>query len=66
LLDLTLREVGGTPGTCVYVGDSEVDWELSRNAGVRFIGVGYGYGRFGELGESIRVVDQFDDLLTSL
>jgi phosphoglycolate phosphatase len=63
LLDLALREVVGARRDCLYVGDSEVDWELSRNAGVRFIGVSYGYGRFDALGGEVLVVDKFRELL---
>lgn len=30
----TIRELGCTPGECVYIGDSDVDMHTARNAGV--------------------------------
>ncbi|SHH52277.1 phosphoglycolate phosphatase [Sporobacter termitidis DSM 10068] len=38
-----LRELGSVPARTVYVGDSEVDAETARNAGLVFIGVTWGF-----------------------
>ena len=48
-----MKELGGVRESCVYIGDSEVDIETSRNAGIPCIGVSWGFrGRklLGELG----------------
>ena len=38
-----MRELGSEPCECVYVGDSEVDIETARNAGMKCISVSWGY-----------------------
>lgn len=38
-----MAELGGTPGTTLYVGDSEVDVETARNAGLPCIAVTWGF-----------------------
>ena len=35
--------LGAKPDACIYVGDSDVDVETARNAGMKFIGVKWGY-----------------------
>lgn len=35
--------LGAKPESCIYVGDSDVDVETAKNAGMRFIGVKWGY-----------------------
>jgi phosphoglycolate phosphatase len=40
-----LREFGVTPGESAMVGDSDVDIQTARNAGMVAIGVTYGFGR---------------------
>ncbi len=37
------KMIGAKPECCVYVGDSDVDAETAKNAGMRFIGVKWGY-----------------------
>ena len=43
----TIRQFGADPRRCIYVGDSRVDAETSKNAGVDFAWVRYGYDRLG-------------------
>ena len=38
-----------------YIGDRIVDYEAARDAGVRFIGVGYGWGKFSQIEEMFLV-----------
>lgn len=62
---LAMRELGGTPGTTVMVGDSAADAEAARNAGLPSVLVryGYNYGRpVDELGAEM-VVDSLTELL---
>lgn len=39
-----LRELGATPATAAMVGDSDVDVQTARNAGMLAVGVNYGFG----------------------
>ena len=38
-----LRSMGLTPAECLYVGDSDVDMQTAANAGMRSIGVSWGF-----------------------
>ena len=38
-----MRELGGTPERSVYVGDSEVDIQTAKNAGIHCISVDWGF-----------------------
>ena len=38
-----LKEMGSRPDEAIYVGDSEVDWETARNAGLRCALVCWGF-----------------------
>ena len=38
-----LKEMGSRPEDAIYVGDSEVDWETARNAGLRCALVCWGF-----------------------
>ncbi len=40
----TIREMGLTPGQCLYFGDTSVDAETAERAGVRFVLYESGYG----------------------
>ncbi len=44
-----LEKMGVTANECVYIGDSEVDVQTARNAGVECIGVTWGFRDRGEL-----------------
>ncbi len=37
------KELGAKPHQCLYVGDSDVDMETAKNAGMKSIGVSWGY-----------------------
>ena len=40
---MTIEELGSEPGRTVYVGDSPVDMQTARNAGVFALGVSWGF-----------------------
>lgn len=40
-----MKELGSTPEECIYVGDSEVDIQTAKAAGVKCISVSWGYRR---------------------
>ena len=58
-----LRELGAVPEESAMVGDSDVDVQTARNAGMRAIVVKYGFGRYD--GEA-NPADQYIDRLTEL
>lgn len=37
------KEMGVKPHKCIFVGDSDVDMKTAKNAGMRSVGVGWGY-----------------------
>jgi phosphoglycolate phosphatase len=41
-----LRELGADPGDAAMVGDSDVDVQTARNAGMRAVAVTYGFGNY--------------------
>ncbi len=49
-LQLALRKLQAPMGRHLFIGDSEVDLQTARNAGVEGVFVGYGYGEFGKMG----------------
>jgi phosphoglycolate phosphatase len=53
---------GALPAPCVYVGDSEVDVELSRRAGVPLILVAHGYGDFDAVPTGAVLARRFDEV----
>jgi phosphoglycolate phosphatase len=55
-VEATLRETGAAREQALVVGDSEIDVQTARNAGVRVVGVSYGLG-------SDRLRDHPPDLL---
>jgi phosphoglycolate phosphatase len=61
-LDETLLRAGGRRSRAVYVGDSEVDVELARNAGVPLIFVAFGYGAVPRSSGEVLVASRFADL----
>ena len=44
-----MRELGGTPERSVYVGDSEVDIQTAKNAGIHCISVDWGFRTYEQL-----------------
>jgi len=58
-----LRELGATPGESAMVGDSDVDIQTARNAGMQAIAVNYGFGRYDRIANP---ADYYVDRLTEL
>lgn len=64
-----LTKLGLSPEECIYVGDSVVDKKTAENAGVKFVGVSWGYGKLREIQSSsneFKVIDQAKELLDFL
>lgn len=49
-LHLAIRKLGVSKGRHLFIGDSEVDLQTARNAGIEGVFVGYGYGEGGNMG----------------
>lgn len=45
MIDLAMREAGAMPEDTLMIGDTSFDMLMARNAGVRALGVGWGYHR---------------------
>ena len=50
-LHLAFRKLGAPRGRHLFIGDSEVDLQTARNAGVEGVFLGHGYGEFGTMGK---------------
>lgn len=66
MVEAALGETGVAPDRAVMVGDTEFDIEMGRAAGVRTIGVSWGYHGVDRLGAADRVIDRFDALIPAL
>jgi phosphoglycolate phosphatase len=68
ILRRAMAEVGAAAEDTVVVGDTTYDMEMAANAGVRAIGVGWGYHATGELetAGAARVIDRMDQLPSTL
>ncbi len=62
MLRAALDETGVAPRDAVMVGDTEYDMEMARAAGVRAIGVGWGYHAPVRLRAADHVVGRFSEL----
>ena len=60
------RAAAGEAKRAVMIGDSGVDMQTARNAGVRAVAVTYGYFKPGELDGADHRIDRFDQLLDLL
>ncbi|MBL8968357.1 MAG: HAD family hydrolase [Spirochaetaceae bacterium] len=62
------RRLGAAPADCLYVGDSDVDMATARSAGMRAVGVAWGFRGSGELREAgaDRVIEEPRELLALL
>ena len=49
MLEAAMAEAGATPAATVMIGDTTYDIEMARTAGVRALGVGWGYHAADEL-----------------
>ncbi len=58
-----LRKAAGASSRVLVVGDSGIDVQTARNAGVPVCAVRYGYGKPGELEGADYRIDGFDELL---
>lgn len=65
---LALHALGVTAENAVYVGDTEVDFQTARNAGLAFVAAGWGYRTRAELEAlgSFPIADKPADLLDLL
>ena len=63
-----LAETGTPPETAVMVGDTTYDMEMARAAGVRALGVGWGYHTPADLlaAGAERVIASYDELIPAL
>ncbi len=68
ILHRAMSEIGAAPGETVMIGDTSYDMEMAVNAGVRALGVAWGYHGAAELRASgaARIVESFPDLPSSL
>ncbi len=68
ILHRAMSEVGAGPEETVMIGDTSYDMEMAANAGVRALGVVWGYHGAEELRASgaVHVVETFPDLPASL
>ena len=60
------RRAVGSAKSPLMIGDSGVDVETARNAGVPCVAVTYGYFKPGELDAAAHRIDRFDQLLELL
>jgi phosphoglycolate phosphatase len=65
MLEAAMRETGSAPHETLMVGDTSYDVQMARAAGVRPIGVGWGYHAAAalELAGAEVVIDRFEQLL---
>ncbi|PZT85243.1 MAG: haloacid dehalogenase [Citromicrobium sp.] len=66
MLEAALAEAGVSPADAVMIGDTTFDMEMARSAGVRGVGVGWGYHEPRELSEAgaVAVAQTMDELET--
>jgi phosphoglycolate phosphatase len=62
MLLAALRETGVDPADAVMVGDTSYDMDMAQSAGIRSIGVSWGYHEPAALTAAHCVIDRFDEL----
>ncbi len=64
-LEIALHELSASPGEAVYVGDAYADFEMSKAAGVRFVGVSSDFANLthGHAEYEIRPITSLPELL---
>ena len=62
MLHAALSETGLDPKEAVMIGDTVFDMDMSKSAGIPFIGVSWGYHRAHQLTDAIAVLDDIRDL----
>ena len=65
-LNMLLEEFGLSKDDCIYIGDSDVDMQTAKNAGVKSIGVLWGYCPREEIEAvgALAIIDKAEELLT--
>ncbi len=66
MIHACLRATGVAPAQAVIVGDTEFDIDMGRAAGIRTIGVTWGYHARARLAQADRLIDGFDELDAAL
>lgn len=62
MLRAALTETGAEPGDAVMIGDTSFDMEMAHAAGIRGIGVSWGYHPRSALSAAYSIVDDFREL----
>ena len=57
-----MNDAGVAPDQAVMVGDTSFDMEMARSAGVRGVGVSWGYHPVSALSDASHIIDDFDML----
>ncbi len=65
LIHICMDKTGVTDSKqCIMVGDTEGDWEAAQKAGVRFLGVSYGFGfKVFDTGEEFEIVKCCNEII---
>ena len=66
MVQAALAETGVAPEDAVMIGDTSFDIDMGRAAGVRTVGVGWGYHGAGRLERADIVIDAFSALPAAL
>ncbi len=66
MLEAALAETGVAAQDAVMVGDTSFDMDMARAAGMRGIGVSWGYHDAARLAAAERIIDRFEDLPATL
>lgn len=66
MLHAAMSETGASPENTVMIGDTSYDMDMARAAGVRAIGVNWGYHDRKALTGAHRIIDDFDALNSTL
>jgi phosphoglycolate phosphatase len=66
LMHVTLAQIGARPESCVFVGDSELDYAASVACGVPFKLVNYGYAGAHHVFDGVSRFDHFSDAVGAI
>ena len=66
LLDAVLAGLGAAPDECVFVGDSELDYQVARDAAIPFHFMSYGYAERGWVPNEAETFDDFRALTRTI
>ena len=66
MLLTAMREAGTEPANTVIIGDTSFDMDMGRAAGVRCIGVSWGYHPVTDLTQADTIIDSFEALPAAL